>query len=272
MNANATFPTKRGTTGSGDDASRIANDRDLLDELQMSDADAAMFLGKSRQALNAQLGPKKGEGRAPPSDYFKLSDILILTSAARQLGRSFDAAAVKGYVDSSRKPATDTRPYELLISLLKAEPEGLDTEGADSIILILPAFQELRTRWVSVATFLRRLVGELNQRVPRPRVLVLGSTATRARMAGQWLRGVPDEDCFGSDMVDHYLPTIMAYRRAEDDLRIFVLTEEGSFKGAPSFVQDMMAGCVRSMLPLAARSALDDGKGSVDEDEEDQAA
>jgi hypothetical protein len=240
----------------------IADDRSLLRCLKMSDADAALFLGKSRQALNSQLGPKNGFN--PPDDYFKLSDILVLTSAARQLGRTFDVKALKDYIDRTRTPNKEGAPYKLLMSLLNAEPEGLDTDGADTVILILPAFHELRAKLPEVRDFLRKTVAELARRDPPCEIFVLGATDGRAQSAGDFL-GVDRGRCFGSDLVDHYLPSIMVYRRATDDLKVFILTQDGDFSRAPTFIQPMLADCVRSMLPKAIRPALEDGRPGDEE-------
>lgn len=244
----------------------IVDDRALLRALHMSDADAALFLGKSRQALNVQLGPKNGSNA--PDDYFKLSDILVLIAAARQLGRSFEVKALRAYVERTRKPEKESAPYKLLMSLLKAEPEGLDTSGADTVVFILPAFHEMR-KLTHVRDFLRKTAVELARRDPPCELFVLATTDGRARSAGDFL-GIDHTQCFGSDLVDHYLPSIMVYRRAGDDLRVFVLTEEGNFSRAPTFIQPMVADCVRSMLPKAIRPALDES--GLSGEEADQAA
>jgi hypothetical protein len=253
-------------------AKRIENDRDLLDALQMGDPEAAMFLGKSRQALNTQLGSKKsGMGKAP-RDYFKLSDILILVSAARQIGREFNVQAVRDYVKVSRPPDELTqKPYDLLMGILDEELIELDTTGAKTMVLILPTLNDLLANRPEVARSLRETVRQAAERQPPVQIFLLASTVIRARSAGQWF-AIPEDHCFGRDLVDHYLPSVILYRDPPDgpkyanmgeegegnrgQARPYILTEKGGFVASPSFSAELIAECVRSMMPLEMRSAL----------------
>lgn len=236
----------------------LANDRDLLDALKMSDSDAAMFLGKSRQALNTQLGPKKGARRKAPANYFKLSDIVIMVSAARQLGREFNVPAVKDYVERTRKPAGEDGkgPYKMLLGLLEGEQEKFELHGAGALVFVLPSFAELRARHADIAEDLRDIVRRAQTMNPQPTLFLLSSTSLQAKMAGQWLGIQDSQKCFGRDVVDHYLPTILLYNSANDEPRPFVLTENGTFVAAPRFLSHMVADCVRSLLPLQVSREL----------------
>ncbi|RYG79467.1 MAG: hypothetical protein EON59_16140, partial [Alphaproteobacteria bacterium] len=76
----------------------IANDRDLLSALRLSDAVAATYVHKSRQTLNNQLGARKDA--SAPTDYFKPAELLMLVLAASRDCPEFDEDAkhaVKDY-------------------------------------------------------------------------------------------------------------------------------------------------------------------------------
>lgn len=244
--------------GSEDGANDIEDDRALLNELGLTDSQAALFLGKSRQALNGQLGPKKGAGQPGTLDYFKLSDILMLVSAARQTGRAFSAERVEDYVRRTRAPRGEEShiPFELLMGVLLGEPPTLDIEGADTVVFMLPAFADLRSQLEKAARELMKVARQLQDATPQPKVFILASTSMQAKMAGQWLGLDCGENCFGRDIVDHYLPTVLVYRSAQDEARPYVLTESGTFVEAPHFRAPMIAECVRSLLPEEVSDAL----------------
>ncbi len=227
----------------------------------MTDAEAASFLGKSRQALNNQLGPKKG-GTAPP-DYFKLSDILVLISSARATGRQFDGLRVGEYVARTRKPREGESdvPFDVIMKMLLGEPSALNTEGADAVIFMLPAFVELRSQRPDAADELAEVARELRERSPMPEILIFSSTDMQATMAGKWLE-LDTGKCFGRDIVDHYFPTVLVYRGAEDKAIPYVLSEKGTFVEAAYYRGPMMAECLRSLLPDEVSRALQPpGKG-----------
>jgi len=233
----------------------IADDRELLARLGLSDAEAAMFLSKSRQALNNQLGPKKARGRAP-SDYFRLGEIALLVGAARQLDRQIDIEAVKAYVAATRPEELGKPPYKLLLSLLAGGTEAIDCDGASTIIFLLPSFADLRASRGEVAIRLLHLARSIPKAPDGPAVFVLSSTEMQATMSGQWLGLDNGSNCFGRDIVDHYLPTVLVYRQESDDARPYVLTERGTFEAVPRFRSNMIADCVRSMMPSELRSHL----------------
>jgi len=244
---------------------QIESDRDLLEVLGMGDAEAAMFLGKSRQALNAQLGPRKGRKGKGPDDYFKFGDILILVSAARQMGRDFSVADVRAYVERSRAPRDGiwTEPYRLLMDLLGEELVELDATDADTVVLVLPTLNDLLANQREIADRLKDMVRDVSTRREPAQVFLLASTMIRAKTAGQWL-GIAEDHCFGRDLVDHYLPTVIIYRQDIDEPRPYVLTEKGRFTATPRFAAHMLAACVRSMMPGEMQHALQPAPAEVE--------
>jgi hypothetical protein len=243
--------------GAGLALGEIKDDRGLLDSLGLGDVDAAMFLGKSRQALNNQLGPKKAKpGQVRPTDYFRLGEILILVSGARQLGRDVDVPSVRHYVECTRAAEAGNAPYRLLMELLDGEYEEIDLEGADTVVFLLPAFADLRASRGDVAMNLLHLAHSLPKGEGAPAVFVLSSTEMQAQMAGHWLGLNDGANCFGREIVDHYLPTVLVYRRERDEPRPYVLTERGAFEAAPRFRSNMIADCVRSMMPTDVAKQL----------------
>jgi hypothetical protein len=235
----------------------IRDDRSLLEALHMTDAEAASFLGKSRQALNNQLGPKKGPPGTAPLDYFKLSDILVLISSARATGRQFDPIRVGDYVERTRKPREGESdvPFDVIMEMLMGEPSALNTEGADTVIFMLPAFVELRSQRPDAAEELAEVAKELRARDPMPEILIFSSTDMQATMAGKWL-DLDTGKTFGRDIVDHYFPTVLVYRRKEDRAIPYVLSEKGTFVEAAHYRGAMMAECLRSLLPDEVSRAL----------------
>lgn len=232
-------------------AARIDDDRALLRHLRINDSDAAMFLGRSRQTLIIKLGPKKGAKHPPPSNYFKLTDIVILVSAARQMGRNIDPETIRIYVDSTRKPAeglSDER-YAMLIGLLSGSSERISLAGAETVVFVMPAFAELRAHRLEVARDLKRRIKEdIGGMEPPPTVYLLAPTNLQARAAGQWL-GIDAGHCYGSEVIEYYLPSILVYRDLMEEPSPYVLTEDGEFVAAPRFMNHMVADCVRSLLP-----------------------
>jgi len=234
----------------------LENDRMLLKRLQLNYSEAATFLSRSRQAVQSKLsGPEPA-----PNNYFTPGEIVILVSAARQLGREIPPKAVseiRDYVAGTR--GKEGEVFKLFVQLLNADTDSVDVSDATAIVFLLPGFAELRTSRPDVAEALADLVEGLPDDETRPAVFVLSSTEMQAQMAGRWL-GVELANCFGSDLTDHYLPTILVYRRAarpdQDAALPFVLTERGTFEAAPRFRTNMIADCVQSMMPPDVAKAL----------------
>lgn len=235
----------------------IKHDRELLDRLGLSDVDAASILTRSRQALNNQLGAKKAPAEAPrPTTYFRMGEIALLVGGARQFGRQIDIPAIKHYVAVTRPDEIDGPAYQLLVKSLEGEAEEIDLADASTIVFLLPAFADLRASRGDVAMNLLYLAHALPRGANAPAVFVLSSTEMQARMAGQWLGLDHGSNCFGRDIVDHYLPTVLVYCRKRDESRPYVLTERGTFEAAPKFRSNMIADCVRSLMPSEMRRDL----------------
>lgn len=245
----------------------IEDDRDLLSELGMSDSDAAALLGRSRQALHQKLGPKnssrKGaKGRAVPgrSEYFKVSDIFTLTSAARQLGRPFRGDVILSYAERTRKKR-EPEAFALLESVLRDDPQPLeDIAGATAILMVLPGFAEMLVRFDRVGDFLVDIVEDARSMSdPAAQVFVVGPTAMQADIAGDWL-GVPEDRCFGHESADLLPPAIIVF--SEDDQRVYTLTETGQFMGVPAFQRATMARRALVMLPPEMRTVASPRRNS----------
>ncbi|HVQ07891.1 MAG TPA: hypothetical protein VMS43_05610 [Allosphingosinicella sp.] len=235
----------------------IADDRQLLVRLGLSDVDTAMILTKTRQALNNQLGPKKAPaGQQRPTNYFRMGEIALLVGGARQLDRPIDVPAIKHYVAATRSAEIGKPAYQLLMKSLEGESEEIDLADASTVVFLLPAFADLRAARGDVAMNLLYLAHALPRGEEAPAVFVLSSTEMQARMAGQWLGLDTGSNCFGRDIVDHYLPTVLVYCRDRDESRPYVLTERGTFEAAPKFRSNMIADCVRSLMPSEMRPYL----------------
>lgn len=239
-----------------DSPTRILNDRRLLDELGMNDAAAAMYLGKSRQALNFKLGAKRSQETRPP--YFKISDILVLVIAARQLGADFDCEAVRDYIDRTRdkRQGNSEAALKLLDQLLRGI-EDVNVDDPATVVFILPAFADLRAELPDFSQELKRIASALSAKDRIPRILLFSSTKMLAEMAADWLR-LPKERTYAltHDYVDHYVPSVLVFDREKGDPRTYVLTERGGLIPAPQFRAPMMAECVRFMLPPDLREEL----------------
>lgn len=248
------------------DPPEIETDRQLLERLGMNDAQAAMYLGKSRQALNNGLGSKRS-GTAP-NDYFKLSEILVLVIAAKQSGHPFEEARIRTYIEATRKPAKiDVRsPYSLLMNLL-GSAGAMQLDAAAAVVLILPDFENLRCEHPEAAAHLRTIVSQVATSDADPWVVVLSSSALRASMAAQWLELRGNRvHALCHDFVDHYVPLVLIYDEGEENPRPFMLTDQGSLVAAPQYRAPTMAMCVASMLPdPVANDLFPSGKpGSAD--------
>src|SRR4051812_16408977 len=187
----------------------IKTDRELLDDLGMKDALAAMYLGKSRQALNNKLRSKRSDDS--PNDYLKLPEILVLVIAAKRTGHPFDEAAVRHYLESTRKPVKNEKagPYSLLMQIL-GNSTPLTLQKAGAIILILPDFEKLRAEHPEAATCLRDTATQIRASEGDPWIIVLSSSDLRAKTAAKWLRLESNRlYTLCHNYVDHYVPLLL---------------------------------------------------------------
>jgi hypothetical protein len=230
------------------ETSTIRTDRELLEVLGMKDALAAMYLGKSRQALNNKLGSKRS-GDAP-RDYLKVPEILVLAIAAKRNGHPFDESAVRSYVEETRDPAKEEKdgPYSLLMQILgNSTPLALDR--ATAVVLILPDFEKLRAEHTEAASCLRDIAAQMRESETDPWIVILSSSELRAKTAAKWLHLDGDRVyTLCHTYVDHYVPLLLAYDEGEDDPRPFMLTNQGTLVAAPQYRAPTMSMCVADML------------------------
>ena len=238
---------------------RISDDRQFLDVLNLSDAEAAMYLGKSRQALNGKLGSKRA-GDAP-CDYFKPSEMVVLVIASRHKGGELDEGKlgrIRDYAERTRAPrhreSGGGGAYALLEKLLHPAA-GLDLREAHTVVLILPDYHALSER-ESAARLFEELVANQRTVAPKAKVVILSSTNARARAA---MRSLPlagaDAHAFAHENADYYLPMVLVYDRS-CGLQSYVLTDANTFVGAPQYNVPLMTECVRSMVPEDSYEAL----------------
>lgn len=237
--------------------SAIRTDRELLTALDMSDALAGNYLGKSRQALHMKLGPSNSGGNSRP--YFKIPELVLLIMAALQRGHAFDRKAVQEFVEST---ADGRPPSEESLGILKQLLGGgafVDVQDAGTIAMILPDFADQRAELPELSEDLRRLAENLAQLRPIPWVAVFSSTIVQARMAAEWLE-LPEARTrvFRHDYVDNFMPSLLVFSRTGGPPRPYLLTELGGIVPAPQFRANKMAEYVRYMLPAEARDELFD--------------
>jgi hypothetical protein len=236
----------------------ITNDREFLAALDMTDAQAAMYLGKSRQALNNKLKSKRRSDA--PDDYFKASDLLILVIAARRLGKEFDVREVRRYVERTRS-AADGDAYAMLIQELEGNDDiEREVMGASTVVLIIPEYDQLSKADPSGADQLTALAGMVRQLPSNPWIVVLSISEVKANTAARQLglSGVRVRPV-SHEYVDHYTPMALIYGGSGDDdvePRPFLLTDTGRLVAAPHFRAPMMSDCVKYMLPKEVREEL----------------
>lgn len=235
---------------------RIRDDRDLLVELGLSDAAAATYLGKSRQALNVQLGAKRSSAVRQP--YFKLSEILVLVIAAEDRGHQFDEEAVWQFVEETARLRTggSEQTFKLLKQHLDNAQE-VDLTDVGTVLMVLPAFADMRAQLPNFSRDLRRLVEALDQVRPRPWVGVLSSSSMQAQMAAEWLTLPEDRSAwFTNEQVDSYGPTVLVFPRQGGEPRPYTVTDRGGLGPATQFRAQTMGEYVKFMLPPKARVEL----------------
>lgn len=238
-----------------DGETAIRTDRELLTELDLSDALAGNYLGKSRQALHMKLGARNSNGN--PAPYFKVSEVVMLVMAAQQRGHDFDRTAVLDFVTST---AGDRQPSEESLTILKqilGAGAFVDVTDAGTIAMILPDFADQRAALPELSDDLKCLAEEVARLRPIPWVAVFSSTVVQARMAAEWLE-LPEAKTrvFRHDYVDNFMPSLLVFPRTEGPPRPYLLTELGGIIPAPQFRANKMAEYVRYMLPLDAREEL----------------
>ncbi len=237
----------------------IANDRDLLSALGLSDAVASTYVRKSRQTLNNQLGPQKA-GSAP-DDYFKPAELLLLVLAANRDCNQFDdsrremvrdyIAATRGRDDKARKD----RAYSLVMETLAGEGR-IDLNDSRGIVFVFPDFAGLAAAQPRAVAELSRVATRIAALSPRPWVLILSPSHYQSKMAAQTL-GLKGEEIItvSHDHAEHYLSSVLVYNGG-DQADPFVVTARGALVPAPSYRSAMMLTCLKDMLEDSVRTQL----------------
>jgi hypothetical protein len=253
---------------------QIRSDRELLSELGMTDAAAANYLGKSRQALNLKLGSRRANEVREP--YFKLSEILVLVIAAQNKPHPFDHEAVWRFVEETapQRVGGSEETYQLLRKRLNDVHE-VDLAEVGTVVMILPAFADMRAQLPAFVRDLRRLAGALDEARPRPWIAVLSSSKMQAEMAAEWLTLPKDKArWFTHEFVDYYPPSVLVFPREKAVFQVeraaakadgsdrqqtprpYTLSERGTLAPAPQFRAHSIGEHVKFMLPPEARAEL----------------
>jgi len=226
----------------------IASDRELLARLGLTEAQAADFLDRSRQAVNAALSAESG-GR---KRYFRAADVLVLRLAARQLGTHVDDEAILDYVRHHH----GARAAERVRTAFGALATPPDFSGAKELWVVVPDVIALRQESPEHAEFLKQLpvahpgvgvryfsTSSIQENVLR--VMVLGPDKTK------W-EGATAQ--FTSDSMIGAQPPMLIANPLEAEPETFVLMPPG-FVRAPLIKGGLVAGYLLSLiktLPVAA--------------------
>jgi hypothetical protein len=242
------------------DAERvIANDRDLLSALRLSDAVASTYVQKSRQTLNNQLGARKDP--TAPTNYFKPAELLLLVLAASRDCAEFDEDAkesVKAYIAETRgsmaKSPQERAAYQLVMETLSSEG-AIDLEKAEGVIFLLPDFLGMAAAEAEAVNALKRLAARLRAQPGKPWSLILSSSGYQSKMAAETLGLDGDVYPVSHDHAEHYMPAVLIYT-GSDKPEPFVISGRGTFVYAPVYRAPMMLTCLKDMLPEALRAKL----------------
>lgn len=244
----------------------ITSDNELFKHLQLSDADVAMFLGRSRAAIKGDFGPGKNAASAS-NNYFKTIDILDLVSGALELEKAFDAAAVRHYIAETRESDVGTPPYVRVMEMLHRveetpiidlkRDEEIDFQHANTVVFILPGFSGRPQSYRDTAiTNFCAVAGGLLEGESEPNMFVVSFDQELAKVVGEAL-GVLKQDgsnCLGRDMAQSHHPTVLVYRSDADELCCYTLTNEGTF--SEQILHDAGVNTWRVRLPLEIGRAM----------------
>lgn len=224
-----------------DDA--IRDDRDFLKALGMSDRDASVFLGKTRQTLNNMLGSPKDKSGTRATDYLRCADMFTLIGAARNIGNSFDPVALEKYILEFRK---DDPSRDLVLDVLRTRA-NVDWGQVYAMIMVLPEYQEIKRLRPVALSQLHDWVGAMQSAGKGAQVVCLSETPVAAEVAGQEL-GLERSQCIGDSVTENYLPMTLLYSKGKAYPDILVMTEHMKLEVAPHFREKILAACVERLL------------------------
>ena len=248
----------------------IVNDRQLLVLLGLNDAQAAMYLGRSRQALLNKL--KARDSGQAPSNYFKPHDVLLLVIAARRLGKlsnPADVIKIRHYVEETRaRDYGSSDSYRMLLDMLGGVEDDFDAAlaAAAAVVIIVPNYVRLEEARPELAHRLANAAAKAAAQPRHPWIVLLASTepqtveATNAfGLSGERFLALP------SPYADHYTPMVLIYSGSRGRIasRPFILTDTGQLVSAPYFEGAMQTTCVKQMLPKDVRDDLFPPPGGV---------
>lgn len=237
----------------------IANDRDLLRALGLTDVVASTYVLKSRQTLNNQLGARRDS--EAPTNYFKPAELLMLVLAAVRDSPEFDEARkeeVREYIERTRgRGAGHDRAYALLMETLTTQAP-IDLTLAKGVIFLLPEFYTMEREDEEAIVQLSRVVRRADDAENHPWSLILSSTPHQAKRAAEVLGlSAGDNDIFTAshDNAEHYMPAMLVYEGG-DRAKAYVVTARGNLAAAPMYRSPMMLTCLKEMLPEEVRKRL----------------
>jgi hypothetical protein len=128
--------------------STITSDRDLLAALGLTEAQAADFLDRSRQTLNASLSSESKRTK-----YFRPVDVFVLRMAAKAAGNVVNDQAIVDYVRSCWGSAKT----EKVLARFNSVDAELDLRNEREVWAIIPDFPRLWQANPDLANLLARL-------------------------------------------------------------------------------------------------------------------
>ena len=239
----------------------INNDQELLDELRLSETKAAGYLSRARQTLNTMLR-QRGDQNQPPNDYFRLSDIYILVSAAHRSGVDFGREKIVDYIQRTRGGKAGQTDYQQVMALLQPSSELIKAD-IYAVIYILPAFSEMKAEMPRHHQSLREEIQSLQSAPQDIELFCVSTTDMIAQLTGNSL-GIKDKErCVGSHIVDHYQPMALYYLRSEEHPRAKIFTQYAGLIDAPHYRTHMIRLCVEGLLRDNQRETLANACGAA---------
>lgn len=239
----------------------IANDRDLLLALGLTDAETSIYVEKSRQTLINKLRAAK-EGKAP-DNYFKASEILMLVTAAAKTQTEFTSKrkeAVFNYIRESRGGSENEQDRMLLkvvLDTLSGEPD-LDLTAAATIVFLLPDFLALKSSQPNAFSLLRSVVRDAQGMDLSPKLLVLSAGKLEAGAAAAELGLSANDQNFGYDeRAAQHMSSVNIITKY-GDCQTYIISADGSLFFTPAYTGPKTLHLLDQMLEGKLKSNPND--------------
>ncbi|WP_427454822.1 hypothetical protein [Litorimonas sp. WD9-15] len=218
----------------------ILTDLDLLDELNLTEAMAADYLGKIRQTLNKGLNNAKDKNKP----YFKFGELYTLIAAAASLNYTFSKRAVRDYIDETRKDISlgqQKRGKDLVDGLL-TETEVLDLKGAVRLDIVLPGYAGFSEHQPKIVSLIDRHIKAFKLNPAGQLRCLTNQISDKATIKKDF--GLSDAECKVSEPVMHYFrPLIFIYDESNPIPRAYMISDKPGFVEATHHRVRETAGC-----------------------------